>query len=79
LLVTVEEGSIGGFGTQVLHTLAAAGLLDGRLKIRTLILPDRFIEQDQPARMYADAGLDAASIVARVLEALGPRAAAAGR
>jgi 1-deoxy-D-xylulose-5-phosphate synthase len=79
LLVTVEEGSIGGFGTQVLHTLAAAGLLDGRLKIRTLILPDRFIEQDQPARMYAEAGLDAASIVARVLEALGPRAAAAGR
>jgi 1-deoxy-D-xylulose-5-phosphate synthase len=78
MLVTVEEGSIGGFGTQVLHVLASAGLLDGRLKIRTLVLPDRFIDQDQPARMYAEAGLDAEAIAACVLEALGPRAAATG-
>jgi 1-deoxy-D-xylulose-5-phosphate synthase len=78
LLVTVEEGSTGGFGALVLHFLAGAGLLDGRLKIRTLVLPDRFIDQDQPARMYEEAGLDAGSITARVLEALGPRAAATG-
>jgi 1-deoxy-D-xylulose-5-phosphate synthase len=78
VLVTVEEGSTGGFGALVLHFLAGAGLLDGRLKIRTLVLPDRFIDQDQPARMYAEAGLDADAILARVLEALGPRAAATG-
>ncbi len=70
-LVTVEEGSIGGFGSYVLHALAAAGRLDDGFAVRTLVLPDRFIEQNKPEAMYAEAGLDAAAIVARVFEALG--------
>jgi 1-deoxy-D-xylulose-5-phosphate synthase len=71
VLVTVEEGSIGGFGAHVLHALAHAGLLDRGLKIRPLALPDRPIEHDTQARQYADAGLDAAAIVAAALSALG--------
>ena len=77
LLVTVEESAIGGFGTQVLHVLASAGLLDGRLRICNLVLPDHVIDPDQPARAHADSRPDADAIVARVLEALGPRTAAA--
>ena len=71
LLITVEEGSIGGFGSQVLHFLSGAGLLEGRLKVRTMVLPDRFIDHDQPERMYAAAGLDAGAIVATVRAMLG--------
>ena len=71
VLVTVEEGSIGGFGAQVLHTLAEAGALDRGLKVRSMVLPDTFIDQDSPAAMYAKAGLDAKGIVTRVFEALG--------
>lgn len=71
VLITVEEGSMGGFGTQVLHALAGEGLLDGGLKVRTLGLPDRFIEQGKPQAMYAEAGLDAQGIVAAVFAALG--------
>jgi len=71
VLLTVEEGSTGGFGAQVLHALAGAGLLDGGLKVRTLVLPDRFIDQGKPAAMYAEAGLDAHGIVASVFAALG--------
>ena len=71
VLVTVEEGSIGGFGAQVLHTLAEAGALDRGLKVRSMVLPDVFIDQDSPAAMYAKAGLDAKGIVTRVFEALG--------
>jgi 1-deoxy-D-xylulose-5-phosphate synthase len=71
VLVTVEEGAIGGFGTQVLHSLARHGMLDRGLRIRTLTLPDLFIDQDKPERMYAAAGLDAAGIVSAALEALG--------
>jgi 1-deoxy-D-xylulose-5-phosphate synthase len=71
VLVTVEEGSIGGFGAQVLHTLAEAGALDRGLKVRSMVLPDIFIDQDSPAAMYAKAGLDAKGIVTRVFEALG--------
>jgi 1-deoxy-D-xylulose-5-phosphate synthase len=71
VLITVEEGSMGGFGTQVLHALAGEGLLDRGLKVRTLGLPDRFIEQGKPQAMYAEAGLDAQGIVAAVFAALG--------
>jgi 1-deoxy-D-xylulose-5-phosphate synthase len=53
VLVTVEEGSIGGFGAQVLHTLAENGALDKGLKVRSMVLPDTFIDQDSPAAMYA--------------------------
>ncbi|WP_458756734.1 1-deoxy-D-xylulose-5-phosphate synthase [Afipia sp. TerB] len=71
VLVTIEEGSIGGFGAQVLHTLAENGALDKGLKVRSMVLPDVFIDQDSPAAMYAKAGLDAKGIVTRVFEALG--------
>ncbi len=56
VLITIEEGSIGGFGTHVLQTLADHGALDRGLKVRTLVLPDIFIDQDSPAVMYAQAG-----------------------
>jgi 1-deoxy-D-xylulose-5-phosphate synthase len=78
VLITVEEGSSGGFGAQVLQALAREGLLDRGLKVRTLTLPDRFIEQNKPNVMYAEAGLDAAGIVASVFSALGKDADAAG-
>src|SRR5215475_181596 len=71
VLLTVEEGAIGGFGTQVLQTLAEHGALDRGLKVRCMVLPDRFIDQDSPAAMYAAAGLDAKGIVAKVFEARG--------
>jgi 1-deoxy-D-xylulose-5-phosphate synthase len=71
VLVTVEEGSIGGFGSYVLHALAEDGLLDSGLKIRPLVLPDLYIDHDKPEAMYARAGLDAAGIVASALSALG--------
>ncbi|PZO02858.1 MAG: 1-deoxy-D-xylulose-5-phosphate synthase [Hyphomicrobiales bacterium] len=75
ILVTVEEGSIGGFGSHVLHLLARSGLLDGGLKVRTLTLPDIYQEHDKPEAMYARAGLDAAGIVRTVEGALGTPAA----
>jgi len=71
VLVTVEEGSIGGFAGYVMQTLAEAGMLDRGLKIRSMVLPDTFIDQDSPNAMYAKAGLDAKGIVAKVFEALG--------
>jgi 1-deoxy-D-xylulose-5-phosphate synthase len=71
VLITIEEGSIGGFGTHVLQTLADHGAFDRGLKARTLVLPDIFIDQDSPAVMYAQAGLDAKGIVTKVYEALG--------
>jgi 1-deoxy-D-xylulose-5-phosphate synthase len=70
-LITIEEGSIGGFGSQALFALSERGLLDSGLAIRTMVLPDRFIDQDKPEAMYAAAALDAEAIVARVFEALG--------
>lgn len=76
VLVTVEEGSIGGFGSQVLHLLARTGVLDSGLKIRTLTLPDIYQDHDKPEAMYAAAGLDAAGIVRSVEGALGAAAAA---
>ena len=71
VLITVEEGATGGFGGHVLQALASGGLLDGQLKVRTLVLPDRFIDQGKPAAMYAEAGLDARGIVTAVFSALG--------
>ena len=71
VLVTVEEGSTGGFGALVLHHLASTGLLDRGLKIRTKTLPDVFIDHDKPETMYELAGLNAGGIVATALEALG--------
>ncbi|HET7384242.1 MAG TPA: 1-deoxy-D-xylulose-5-phosphate synthase [Pseudolabrys sp.] len=71
VLVTIEEGAIGGFGSYVLQALAEQGLLDQGLRVRCMILPDQFIDQDTPAAMYAAAGLDAHAIVAKVFEALG--------
>ncbi len=71
VLITIEEGAIGGFAAQVLHALADNGVLDGGLKVRPMVLPDVFIDQDSPAAMYATAGLDAKSIVATAFEALG--------
>ncbi len=71
ILITVEEGSIGGFGSHVLHALAGSGLLDAGLVVRPMTLPDRFIEQDSPEAMYRAAGLDADAIVGTVFEALG--------
>ena len=70
VLITIEEGAIGGFGSHVLHTLAEHGVLD-RLKVRSMVLPDTFIDQDAPAAMYAKAGLDAKSIVAKAFGVLG--------
>jgi 1-deoxy-D-xylulose-5-phosphate synthase len=74
VLVTLEEGSIGGFGSHVLHFLAHQGLLESGLKLRPLILPDSFIDQAKPDKMYADAGLDTAGIVRTVFAALGATA-----
>ena len=71
VLITVEEGSIGGFGSFVLHDLACAGLLDRGLKVRPMVLPDAFLEHDKPERMYERAGLGASGIVATALGALG--------
>ncbi|MDR3493718.1 MAG: 1-deoxy-D-xylulose-5-phosphate synthase [Ancalomicrobiaceae bacterium] len=71
VLITVEEGAIGGFGSHVLQALAEDGLLDKGLKIRTLILPDRFLDHGSPEALYAAVGLDANGIVAKVFEALG--------
>src|SRR5215216_343964 len=71
VLVTVEEGSIGGFGTYVMQALAEEGALDRGCKVRMMVLPDAFIDQDSPNAMYAKAGLDAKGIVAKVFEAIG--------
>jgi 1-deoxy-D-xylulose-5-phosphate synthase len=71
VLVTIEEGAIGGFGAHVLQTLAEHSALENGLKVRAMVLPDEFIEQDAPNAMYAKAGLDAKGIVIKVFEALG--------
>src|SRR5881397_160265 len=71
VLLTIEEGSIGGFGSHVMQTLSDHGMLDGGLRMRAMILPDEFIDHDSPTAMYAHAGLDAKGIVAKVFDALG--------
>lgn len=70
-LITIEEGSVGGFGAFVLHYLAGAGVLDAGLKIRTMTLPDVFQDHDAPFKMYDTARLNAAHIVECAREALG--------
>jgi 1-deoxy-D-xylulose-5-phosphate synthase len=71
VLITIEEGARGGFGAFVLHSLAERGLLDNGLRIRTLTLPDIFQDHDTPEKMYEQAGLDARSIAASAIKALG--------
>ena len=71
VLITIEEGSIGGFGSFVLHELAKEGRLDEGLKIRSMHLPDEFIDHDTPDKMYEKAKLDSKAIVRTVFEALG--------
>jgi 1-deoxy-D-xylulose-5-phosphate synthase len=71
VLITIEEGAAGGFGSHVLQFLAWEGLLDKGLKVRPMTLPDVFQEHDTPERMYAEAGLDADGIVLVALNALG--------
>jgi 1-deoxy-D-xylulose-5-phosphate synthase len=71
VLITIEEGAIGGFGSHVLQTLANEGVLDTGLKVRSMILPDIFMDHDDPTAMYVSAGLNAQSIVMKVFEVLG--------
>jgi 1-deoxy-D-xylulose-5-phosphate synthase len=73
VLLTVEEGAIGGFGAHVLHMLAHEGFLDGRLKVRPLVMPDIFVEQAKPETMNALAGLDRKGIVKTVFGMLGQK------
>jgi 1-deoxy-D-xylulose-5-phosphate synthase len=69
-IITIEEGSIGGFGSHVSNFLSEKNLLDSGLKFRSMVLPDRFIDQDKPDLMYKNAGLDAQSIENKVLDLL---------
>ncbi len=74
LLITIEEGAIGGFGAHALNFLADSGALDQTgFKVRSMVLPDIFIDQDSPEAMYAKAGLDADGIVAKVFEVFGTK------
>ncbi|MBK5959863.1 1-deoxy-D-xylulose-5-phosphate synthase [Rhodoplanes elegans] len=75
VLITIEEGSIGGFGSFCLHALAEHGLLDRGLKVRSMVLPDSYIDHDTQPAMYGVAGLDRKGIVTKVFEALGKDAA----
>ena len=70
VILTIEEGSIGGFGSHVFQMLSERGMFDKGLKIRSMILPDQFIDQDTPENMYKTAGLDAKAIEQKVLDAL---------
>jgi 1-deoxy-D-xylulose-5-phosphate synthase len=78
VVITLEEGSVGGFGSIVLHDLAVSGLLDHGVKIRPMVLPDRFLDHDTPAKQYEAAGLTARHIVATALRALGVEELAQG-
>lgn len=71
VLITIEEGAVGGFGSHVLQFMSDAGLLDSTLKVRSMIMPDSFMDQDKPEAMLAAAGLDHAGIVRKVFDALG--------
>jgi 1-deoxy-D-xylulose-5-phosphate synthase len=70
-VITIEEGAIGGFGSRVLYHLAMNGMLDNGLKIRTMVLPDVFLDHDSPQAQYEKAGLNARHIVVMALAALG--------
>ena len=71
VLIAIEEGVLGGFGSHVMQFLSLEGQLDGKLKFRSMVLPDIFIDHDKPDAMYARAGLDAQGIVSMVFAALG--------
>jgi len=71
VLLTIEEGAAGGFGAHVLHYLSNEGALDNGLRVRTLTLPDAFLDHAKPEAMYARAGLDSAGIVRAAFAALG--------
>ncbi len=70
VLITIEEGSIGGFGSHVMQLLSERGVFDTGLKFRSMILPDIFIDQDTPEKMYQTAGLDSLAIIKKVEETL---------
>ena len=70
VLITIEEGSIGGFGSHIFQMLSERGIFDKGLKIRSMILPDRFMDQDTPENMYKAAGLDAQAIEQKSLDTL---------
>ena len=69
-LISIEEGSVGGFGSHVMHFLSNRGIFDRGLKFRSMILPDLFIDQDTPEKMYEKAGLDSSSIATKIEETL---------
>ena len=70
-LITIEEGAVGGFGSHVMQFMAESGLMDSGVKLRSMVLPDTFIDQNSPAEMYQVAGLNAVDIEAKVLDVLG--------
>ena len=70
MLITIEEGSPGGFGAHVLSFMSVEGLLDGNLKMRVLTLPDKLMPHDSPDKQYEDARLDAPAIIDAALMAL---------
>lgn len=78
VLITTEEGSVGGFGSHVMQYMSDAGLLDGSIKVRSMVMPDYFMDQDKPEAMVAQAGLDNTGIVKKVFETLGKEMPATG-
>jgi 1-deoxy-D-xylulose-5-phosphate synthase len=74
ILITVEEGSIGGFAAHVMQFLALDGLMDSGLKFRPMTMPDRFIDHGTQSQQLADAGLDAAHVARTVLSLMGKKA-----
>jgi 1-deoxy-D-xylulose-5-phosphate synthase len=70
VMITIEEGSIGGFGSHVENLLSEKGIFDKGLKFRSMTLPDIFIEQDNPKKMYDVAGLNASHISKKILDIL---------
>jgi 1-deoxy-D-xylulose-5-phosphate synthase len=70
-VITIEQGAVGGFGAMVLHALANEGMLSAGCQLRTMTLPDRFIDQAAPDAMYADGGLSAVDVAATAMEAAG--------
>jgi len=70
VVITIEEGSIGGFGSHVAQFLNEKNLLDNNLKFRSMFLPDRFIDHDKPEIMYKNAGLDSFNIESKILDTL---------
>ena len=70
VLISIEEGSVGGLGSHVMQFLSDRGVFDRGLKFRSMILPDLFIDQDTPEKMYKNAGLDSLSIANKIEETL---------